>query len=62
MPCISLTNALTSSQVSGYLILRDSENPVVGSAFDIDQERDSINKQVDAAESVIAFRKIMGPP
>ena len=44
MPLTSLTNVLTALQISGYLLLRDSEDSVVKSAFSDSSRRSNFCK------------------
>ena len=61
MPFTSLTSLLTSSKISGFLLLRDSHDPIVSSMFpDVSSLCTAVKDKVQTAESSLEFKKMFG--
>ena len=61
LPVSSLTSVLKASKISGYLLLRDSNDPSVSqNCPEVNAGRWSASDSVKLAESELAFRDIMG--
>ena len=59
----SLSNVLLASKISGYLLLKDSNDPLVSSAYsDASLCKSSIKSNVDTAEGAIDFKRKFGQP
>ena len=60
---LSLTSILKSSKISGHLLLRDSQDPLVsGSKPDLKSGSWKVKEAVRAVEAELHFKTIRGPP
>ena len=63
LPVKSLTSILKSCKISGHLLLRDSQDPLVsGNKIEIKSGQWKVGKAVESSESELRFRRIRGPP
>ncbi|XP_057310008.1 uncharacterized protein LOC130648007 [Hydractinia symbiolongicarpus] len=61
LPLKSLSSVLKSAKISGYLLLRDSADPLVsGSPPDFKAGHWKVDQTVKSAESQLEFKKILG--
>ena len=62
LPVKSLTSILKSSKISGHLLLRDSQDPLVsGNTPDLKSGSWNVKEAVNSAEAELHFRSIRGP-
>ena len=63
LPVKSITSILKSCKISGHLLLRDSQDPLVSNnKTDLKCGKWKVSDAVDTSESELRFRKIRGPP